>query len=196
MQAGAYQNNKHCVETASGFYLDLVDPDPGAIWLQDIASGLSKKCRFSGQCFKFFSVAEHSCMIQDRVDSFDLKCMAILHDAAESYMGDLPRPLKWLLPEYRDVEHRLQKVIYDRFLPPMLINIVLGLDVRTLDNEQLMYEAYHLMPSRGYDWDFTGIVFDASWMSREPYCWEPDRAEVEFLKRCKDLGITERHTGD
>lgn len=90
------------------------DPQPDQICIEDIAHGLSLLCRFSGQCPRFFSVAEHSIYVADSLPD-NLKLEGLLHDASEAYLADIPRPLKVGLPEYKAIESIVEKVIAQTF---------------------------------------------------------------------------------
>lgn len=78
----------------------------------DIAHGLSNMCRFSGQCFEFYSVAEHCLHI-----SYNCKypLWGLLHDAPEAYVVDVPSPIKAHLPEYKKIENNIMKVICTKY---------------------------------------------------------------------------------
>lgn len=102
------------IHTASGLTLDLLDPDPACIQLEDIASGLAHVCRFAGQCSRFYPVAQHSVLCSQVVAPEHAR-WALLHDATEAYLGDIPRPVKSLCPEYRQLEARLHLAVARRF---------------------------------------------------------------------------------
>ncbi|MCI0588928.1 MAG: phosphohydrolase [Planctomycetes bacterium] len=101
-------------ETHTGVLLDPLDLHPGDIDVRDVAHGLSNVCRFAGQCPRFYSVAEH-CVRMSRRTSPGLELEALMHDAAEAYLSDLPRPVKTGIPGYRRAEKRLTRAIRDRF---------------------------------------------------------------------------------
>lgn len=94
-----------------------MDPRPEEVSILDIAHSLSHQCRFSGHTREFYSVAEHSVRVSQIVP-VPHALWALLHDAAEAYLLDWPRPLKqsglmgWL---YRRAERRLMRVICQRF---------------------------------------------------------------------------------
>lgn len=79
--------------TFTGRTFDLLNPDPTSICIEDIAHALSLKCRWGGHTSRFYSVAEHSLNVMSRV-SDKAKFEALLHDAAEAYLGDIASPFK------------------------------------------------------------------------------------------------------
>lgn len=113
---GVYKNT---IKLRSGRYFDFVDPQPDQFTIEDITGGLSKICRFGGQVKKFYSVAEHSVICESvaMVDgqSVDVRRAVLLHDAAESFVGDVVKPLKIMLPEYSIIEDRIEAVIADKY---------------------------------------------------------------------------------
>ncbi|SHI14494.1 phosphohydrolase [Desulfosporosinus lacus] len=98
------------------FPLEPVQED---IKIEDIAHSLSLMTRANGHCSHFYSVAQHSihCFQEAKSRGYSkreqLGCL--LHDASESYISDLTRPVKRNMPEYFAIEEKLQSVIYDRF---------------------------------------------------------------------------------
>lgn len=92
----------------------------------DIAHALSQTCRFGGHTEPFYSVADHCCNLVDYLidESGELRIAqpflhtiqtALLHDAAEAYLGDVVAPLKGLLPYYAELERPLLDRILSRF---------------------------------------------------------------------------------
>ena len=107
--------------TRSGIWIDLANPRPEDILLQDIAAGLALTCRFGGHA-GWYSVAQHSVLVAQAVQEADgnrwqqpLLQTALLHDAAEAYLGDVISPLKHALPEYAALERRFEEAIRLRF---------------------------------------------------------------------------------
>lgn len=98
---------------ASGKLFDFLDPHGSDFDINDIAHGLAHVCRYSGQCRAFYSVAEHSMLVADVVGEFAYE--ALLHDAAEAFIGDVTRPLKQLLPDYRRIEASIEDAMIERF---------------------------------------------------------------------------------
>jgi hypothetical protein len=106
----------HWITTASGKKLHFRDPREGEIDIKDIAHGLALCCRFNGQCKTFYSVAEHSIRVADNVPDIPvLKLRALLHDAHEAYLSDVPRPIKADMPQYKAIADHLQFRIHCKF---------------------------------------------------------------------------------
>jgi hypothetical protein len=82
-----------CMVTASGFIVDLINPDPETILIDDIAQGLANNCRWNGHTQEFWSVAQHCCMMFD-IAPDELKLTHLFHDCEEAYWGDMIKPLK------------------------------------------------------------------------------------------------------
>lgn len=104
------------ITTHSGSRLALDANDLDALLdndyhLDDIATSLAKQCRFNGHCDGFYSVAEHAILVSRLVPSY-LALPALLHDAAEAYLGDLITPLKRQCPNYERLENILQAAIH------------------------------------------------------------------------------------
>lgn len=87
-------------------FFDYSKLDTELLDIEVIAQGLSNECRYSGQC-KFYSVAEH-CILMSNVVRQELALEALLHDATESVLLDLPKPLKEMLPQYKEMEKILE----------------------------------------------------------------------------------------
>lgn len=122
--------------TASGRYFDFTKPAPSAIALNDIATALSRICRFTGHTTKFYSVAQHSVLVSHAVPE-QYALQGLMHDASEAYLGDVSSPLKQLLPDYRDIEHRVEQAIRERYhLPATLDESVKFADLRLLVTER------------------------------------------------------------
>ena len=100
--------------TASARHFDYLDPRPDDIYILDIAQGLANECRYAGQARHFYSVAQHAWLTSQIVDP-EYALEALLHDASEAYCKDIPRPLKELLPDYREIEARVDGTIRATF---------------------------------------------------------------------------------
>lgn len=88
--------------------------------LEDIGIPLARTCRFGGHCKEFYSVADHSVWVMERVPwelGPETRLAALLHDAAEAYLVDVPRPVKHGpgMQAYRAAEDRIQRMIFKVF---------------------------------------------------------------------------------
>jgi hypothetical protein len=104
------------MQTHGGGAFYPLDPAPEDIFIEDIGAGLSKLCRYTGQVRYFWSVAEH-CLFGAWYGTEDpeLRQLFLLHDAAEAYVQDLPPAVKALLPRYREIENKIQWVIWSKY---------------------------------------------------------------------------------
>jgi uncharacterized protein len=158
-------------QTATGRQFWPLDPRPNEVFIEDIAHALAMQCRFGGHCLRFYSVAEHSVLLCDAAPR-EHKLWALLHDAAEAYVVDVPRPLKRSLPGYKEIEANVMRAICVRFnlhldTPP----VIKDLDCRILRDEQLQNMAPPPAP-----WDGAGEPLGIGLQF-----WNPERARAEFL---------------
>ena len=111
-------------------------PTCGIFRIEDIAKSLSQVCRFGGHIRTHYSVAQHSLhvasMLPDR-----LKFQGLMHDATEAYLGDVVKPLKELLPDYRSLERVVWRMIAKRYgMPETLDRAVKEADLTALATER------------------------------------------------------------
>lgn len=110
---------KNCIYTFSGVSFSPLNPRFEDICAADIAHALSYMCRANGHFRSFYSVAQHclSCEEEARARglSREIRLACLIHDASEAFISDITRPVKRQLSEYREIEERLQSVIYRRF---------------------------------------------------------------------------------
>lgn len=171
---------KNTIRLMSGRYLDLKDPQPDQFDIVDIAAGLSKICRFGGQIQRFYSVAEHLVWAhfvayQDGRDTQTLRA-AFMHDAAESFLGDVVKPLKDMLPEYRAIEDRMTAVIAAKYDIDFDATKAV---VDEIDHALLIAERRQLFSPDKVKWTGEDVVRRI----RVPFqCWKPIQAESEFLE--------------
>lgn len=102
------------IQTFTGRRFDVFDPNPDHIHLLDIAVALGNTCRFSGHVPYHYSVGQHS-LLMSRVVPPAVAMEALLHDAAEAYMGDVPRPIKQGLQDYNAVMEMVETAVAMRF---------------------------------------------------------------------------------
>jgi hypothetical protein len=169
------------MQTLSGLKFWPRAPRVEDIRIEDIAGALSKMCRYGGHCKKFYSVAEH-CVLVARHAPDDLKLTALMHDASEAYLVDVPRPIKPFLPGYYDMEAKLMSVISERFglIDP------LPAEVKRLDNAILRDEREQNMASMDVAPEFWGDAIDG--LGVELRFWQPEDAQTMFLHAFKKFG--------
>ena len=92
-----------------------MDPRPEDIDIVDIAHALSLLCRYNGHCGQFYSVAEHSLRMSDAKELPGDSRWRLMHDAAEAYLGDIPSPIKAMLPKFTTMENVILEAIGERF---------------------------------------------------------------------------------
>jgi len=157
-----------------------MDPRPEDIDIRDIAHHLSLICRFNGACRRFYSVAQHSCIVSDNLPQ-PLRREGLLHDAPETYYGDVVRPLKYSLPEYLRAERLGAQAVALRFGVPA----VTSREVKVADNRALMTERRDLMAVTPHPWLVTEAQFPP--FPEKIIPWSPVKAEAEFITRFFEL---------
>jgi uncharacterized protein len=104
-----------CISSFTKKKIDLINPTEDMICLEDIANALSKICRFGGHISELYTVAQHSLFVAALAPP-SLKKAALLHDAAEAYLGDVTKPLKIIIgKEYAKLEARFEQVIFSKY---------------------------------------------------------------------------------
>ena len=137
----------------SGRRLDLLDPSPLDIEIEDIAQGLARVARWNGQTIgdHAFSVAQHSLLVEEIFGRIapeattEQRLIALLHDAPEYVIGDMISPFKAVVGgDYKTVELRLQQAIHLRFALAPVIHQNLRLLIKRADAVAAYYEATRL----------------------------------------------------
>lgn len=173
--------------TFCGSKMDLNNFDATGMTIEEIARGLGNLCRYNGQVKEFYSVAEHSVILsryfQIQGEGLSLQRHALMHDAAEAFIGDIVYHLKAMMPDFKEMEGRILDSIYKEFnLQP------------TEEEEKLLHEAdrcicidemYHLMGA------IDPVVFKNGRqpLHVKPDAWPPAIAIDEFIKRAKHLKL-------
>lgn len=104
-----------CYSSFTKKKIDLINPTADMICLEDIANALSKICRFGGHIPDHYSVAQHTLVVMTLAPK-ELKHAALLHDAAEAYLGDVVKPLKVLLgTPYERIEAQFEALIFHKY---------------------------------------------------------------------------------
>jgi uncharacterized protein len=156
------------IQIRGGKWFDFANPESTPLSVDDVAWGLSHEFRYSNQAFHQLTVAQHSVWTSLlTIVPKEFRLGLLFHDASEAVMKDLASPLKALLPQYRDLEKRVQSAILKALdISPAPIELVNAVDEAALEIEMKM-------------------VFDprADWFE----IWSPIKARAEFLKRYSEL---------
>lgn len=109
----------NCIITYSRVLMDPLNARPEQILIEDIAHALSLMTRANGHYRQFYSVAQHcvNCALeaQSRGYSRRVQLACLLHDAAEAYIADIPRPVKRQLTGFAEIEEQILGIIWQRF---------------------------------------------------------------------------------
>ena len=121
--SGRHNSMRAWQRMLSGRRLDLLDPSPLDVELEDIAHGLARVARWNGQTYgdHALSVAQHSMLVEQVMGILNpalpanQRLYALLHDAPEYVIGDMISPFKAVVGgAYKDVENRLESAIHQR----------------------------------------------------------------------------------
>lgn len=173
------------ISLLSGAKFNYNRPEESDVTIEDLASALSNICRFAGHLPRFYSVAQHL-VNASRIVGDDNAFTALMHDTAEAFTNDLPTPLKWAFPIFKELEVKTEKAMGDKFgfaypYPD---------EVKEADTIMLMLEKYFVKED------------DSIWPNYEKYTkkvvspflnkvdldsWQPRRARREFLERFEEL---------
>ena len=173
------------LQTVSGRRVNPFDPDPGQLDPDDIARALANVCRFGGHARAFYSVAQHSVIVSELVEQrggdTEDAFAALMHDATEAYLGDMPHPIKHRSPlgaAFKAAEEHLERAINERFR------------IKPLDRALLATER-RIFSTISWEWpELDGVAP----LDLEIDPWLPDRAREEFTRRYERLAAQRTQT--
>lgn len=182
------------VQTFTGRAAWPLDLRPEDVCIDDVAHALALQCRFAGHCREPYSVAEHSVRVARVVDGhplldagsyryrFEMTLRALLHDAAEAYVVDLPRPVKLdrALAGYREIEKDVDRVVVNALMTTICVHDYSI--IREADDILLATEARDLMAAPPMDWHLAQPPLEEKIV---PWPW--DVAEAQFLDMYRKL---------
>ena len=176
--------------TYTGKVFDLLNPKPEQVCIEDIAHSLAYQCRYTGHVCRFYSIAQHCVLMAGDSDLPGDPLLKLLHDAAETYIGDIARPWKQLLwvnmpikiakdgfyTRVKSFEQKIQDVI----------GLALGIDlsysaeVKVADIRMMVTEIRDLMPHmpRFSVWD----IGDSNPVEEVIIPWGMNYSEQAFLE--------------
>ena len=136
------------ITTYTGAHFYPTEPKMENIHIEDIAHALSYICRGNGHVKNFFSVGQHcvNCALEAMARGYSRRvCLAcLLHDAGEAYMSDVPRPIKVGMPQYRDWEDAVIRMVYEKYLGSDLTEEEAKL-VKLVDDDMLYFDMQVLL---------------------------------------------------
>lgn len=199
-----------CIETVKGNLINPMAPDVNAIDIHDIAWALSRIPRFAGHTITEtpYNVAQHSVYVSELVqdlmagigedgeilllassfqDHSKTLLKALVHDAHEAYIGDIPSPIKRiqdLNKTFKTIEHKLDAAIYECLgLPPLSDDEKKV--IKYCDKLAQAIEGYQYMPSRGKNWQLPQPTLIM--LQKFPAPMTPLESYRAFLSRYEDL---------
>lgn len=185
----------------SGRRLDLLNPSPSDIEIEDIAHGLARVARWNGQTVgaHALSVAQHALIVEDiaaaQQPTFSphWRLAALLHDAPEYVIGDLISPFKAAVGlNYKAFEIRLLEAIHARFglpatLPPEVTSAIKKADAIAAYFEATQLAGFSRSEGNTYFGEPHGLPAQLAVELQSLSAWPTAKAQAEFLARFKAL---------
>jgi hypothetical protein len=177
-------------------YYDFAEPSLDNVTIEAIAHSLAYQCRFNGSTRRFYSVAEHSLWVREcasmlarsKLERGAMEALidginrgALLHDAAEAIVTDIPRPLRKMpiCSGLNDEIARVERLIQERWEGLYCHPVVREADLILLHTEKV--QLLHAEPR-----PWPGMPEP---MKIRLGCWSPEEAKSRFLHECRRLGI-------
>lgn len=168
------------ITTFTNKQYEFLNPKVDQVCIEDIAQALSMNCRYSGHVKSFYSVAEHSCIVSDKVleltGDYQMAFDALLHDASEAYLTDIPRPIKPHLKNYFDIEALSEKCIQKALGCNPMNELIKHIDTNIIRDEA--EQLFISTPSWAGDYELVNIKVASM---------PPEKAKLEFTHRYNKL---------
>lgn len=164
--------NNPWIRVHSGKRFHLLNPKSSEMDIEDVAWSLSHQNRFYGHTKCPYSTCEHSCRASDIVAD-EFKLVTLLHDAGETWCGDVSSRLKSLLPDYKRIEKRIEQALSKKWKLPFPFPP----EVKRADLVMLATELRDLVPKSTWD----DLPYKP--LSKRIVPWSPAKARREFLNR-------------
>ena len=117
---------KNKIITFTGRQVDPFNLQPEDVNIVDIAHSLSQQNRYGGHTFKPYSVGFHCIMMERTIknnNNLDINLDALMHDASEAYITDIPKPIKKRIPMIEEIEAKILDVIYQKYGIEHFLNV-------------------------------------------------------------------------
>jgi hypothetical protein len=178
------------ISLLSGAKFNYNKPEESDVTLQDIACALSNVCRFSGHLPRFYSVAQHL-VNTSYIVPVEFAFTALMHDTAEAFTNDLPTPLKWALPIFKELEVKIEGAMSKKFG----FEYPYPKEIKEADTIMLMLEKYHVKQCDEH-WpmyeQYTREYVEPYLQYVDLTSWRPSIARNKFLERFKELSNYDR----
>ena len=175
--------SSHQIRTHSGKWVNVFEPTADMFVIEDISHALSRQCRFAGHLEHHYSVAQHSIMCSYLVPQ-EYALQALMHDASEAYLVDIPSPIKRHLSNYKEIEDKVMKCIADKFG----FNFPFDEPIKKADVEMLEFEwSYLMLKEKSDKIDLTKNKLLNRDTDYTFYCWCFEEAKQNFIQRYKQL---------
>lgn len=174
------------IQTMTGKKFDVLNPRAEDVDFVDVAHSLAHQCRFNGHTKQFYSVAHH-CVVMSKHVPPAFALHALLHDAAEAYIGDMPAPVKAQFPEFSLMESAIMLAVYEAAgMEPWTMEA--HETVYLYDMRMLLTERNQLLGAPPEPWPLDGLNLEP--VNVRLSC-EPDFEiyKGRFLRRLVELGV-------
>lgn len=204
-------NDSPWLTTFTGRHFHFMEPVIDEIDIMDIAVALSREGRFAGHCWDYYSVAQHSVHVSEKMEQImrnmgmivvdsgyeavdtatrkgdllvaKLSLCGLLHDASEAYLKDMPSPIKDVLPKYQAMEAKMMDVIMEKHSLKELWNFKFTQKyVKKVDKAVMACEVRDLIKHKQV-WHMPEPPYPDLVIKAVP----PDTAAVQFLARYSTL---------
>jgi 5'-deoxynucleotidase YfbR-like HD superfamily hydrolase len=176
----------NCIHLFTGGYFSFECPETSVYTIEDVAHNLSHINRFTGSSEVAYNVAQHSLYVSLYLEQqgypVSIQLAGLMHDAVEFATGDVSKPLKTLLPDYRKIEYRCEKAILKKYG----IDFPLASCIKDADNAVFVAERKYLQPNCPQ-----GLIYNGKNVEAVPFVivpWDAAKSKREFLKRFYELG--------
>lgn len=190
------------MQTVTGLRFYPLEPRAEDVDVRDIAHGLAMCCRYAGHTKRFYSVAEHCVHVSreaervlrdsshgprkhDELTIIRWSMLALLHDSAEAYLGDMIRPLKHQpeMAEFRRAEAAIEAVVQQALVPfatsPEAHELIKSIDDRIIVDEITVLKVDPGM--------YEDVAPLGGALGVRMECWSPEQARTQFLQRYDGL---------
>lgn len=172
------------IESFTGKMLFPLSPRASDVDIKDIAHALGNKCRYTGHCREFYSVAQHSVLVSEFVDR-SLALGGLLHDASEYILPDVASPVKGRLKGFREIEEAVLDAVFKKYGLMAIRNDEDAMAaIKVADLAVMAIEVRDLMPANEEYW--------RNLPEADPYRdvlrpWGPKESRERFLDRYEQI---------